>query len=385
MHSPAPWNKPLSERAGSLFKHPSKKKAIYLYECADTSTFRYRVYNIAQALSSSDKWHASYFFSDELEYMDAFLAVADLVVIARYRWSFELAAFISRAKKLKIPIAFDVDDLVFDTSKLPLLMNSLGVENTEERLSYWFSYVSRLELTAELCDATIGTNNFLCKRLQDKFAKPSLMIPNFLNKEQLAYSETVYASKKKPPRFTLGYFSGTPSHMHDFAKAVPEIAAFLETYPQAALQVVGFIKFPEQLEPFVRSKQVYHTPFVDFLTLQEKIAAVDVNIVPLVNNEFTNCKSELKFFEAAVVGTVTCATPVHVFKSSIEQGKTGYLCDEGTWFTHLQTIYEGRMDNNLVAKAKEYCIDNYAYFNQTEVIENVFTRIPTLTTSSTDF
>ena len=55
--------------------------------------------------------------------------------------------------------------------------------------------------------------------------------------------------------------------------------------------------------------RVVREPFVDFIELQRKIAEVDVNLVPLVNNEFSNCKSELKFYEASIVGTVTCAAP----------------------------------------------------------------------------
>ena len=35
------------------------------------------------------------------------------------------------------------------------------------------------------------------------------------------------------------------------------------------------------------------------------------------NNKFTNCKSELKFFEAAIAETVTVASPTFNYKNAI--------------------------------------------------------------------
>ena len=54
-------------------------------------------------------------------------------------------------------------------------------------------------------------------------------------------------------------------------------------------------------------------PLQDFVNLQRLIGEVEINIVPLQDNAFTNCKSELKYFEAAIVETVTVATPTYTF------------------------------------------------------------------------
>ncbi len=59
------------------------------------------------------------------------------------------------------------------------------------------------------------------------------------------------------------------------------------------------MEFPEEMQPFIEEGRITFAPFVDFVELQRLIAEVDVNIFPLVQNTFTNCKSQLKFFEAA--------------------------------------------------------------------------------------
>ena len=73
--------------------------------------------------------------------------------------------------------------------------------------------------------------------------------------------------------------------------------------------------------------------------MQREQAKVDINIVPLVNNEFSNCKSELKYFETAIVGTPTCATPSFTYSSAIENGENGYLCEKGEWLRAFEKLY----------------------------------------------
>jgi glycosyltransferase involved in cell wall biosynthesis len=77
-------------------------------------------------------------------------------------------------------------------------------------------------------------------------------------------------------------------------------------------------------------------PFVDFLTLQELIADVDFNLVPLQVNEFTHCKSELKFVDAAIVGTLTIASPAFAYAEAIRHGENGYLAEDDQWEAVLQ-------------------------------------------------
>ena len=66
-------------------------------------------------------------------------------------------------------------------------------------------------------------------------------------------------------------------------------------------------------------------PAADLPPGQRLIAEVEINISPLKENQFTNCKSELKFFEAAACGTLTLASPTYAFKKSIVHGVTGFL------------------------------------------------------------
>jgi len=331
---------------------------------------------MCQALEGSNKYRGLYFFEEELIQLADYLEKIDVVVVVRARWTIGINAFIEKAKKRKLPILFDIDDLVFYIEKLPIVMNTLNVDfNDPNSYNFWFAYASRLWIMGQLCDATIGTNEFICKRLEGYYKKPSYIIDNFLNKEQIETSDDLWDKKKKNKNFTIGYFSGTPSHVNDFKKVVPELTSLLEKYQDIKVEVVGFMEFPQDFKKFIYSGQAFHSPLVDFIALQKKISEVDVNIIPLLDNEFTNCKSELKLFEAAIVGTITCATPTFVYKQNIKNNENGFLCEEGEWFEMIEKIYQGNFNKNVITNARKYCLDKYSPEAQLKNIEAVFKKI----------
>lgn len=372
-----PWEIPLQKRIGFFFENPHKRKVVYLYEKADTSTFRYRVYNMCQALSFSNSWAGSYFFENELQALEKYLPSIDVVIFCRTRWSVNFNQFLNVLKKYKIVTLLDVDDLVFDVEWLPVLMNSINVFFTPQDNDYWFSYAARIWSIGKQCDATIGTNEFLCKQLQTTFNKPAYVINNFLNQEQISFSEPLFNQRNSSygDPFVLGYFSGSPSHSNDFKKIVRELAELLHEFPEMILNVVGFMEFPQFLQEFIRKERIVHHPLVNFLTLQKKVAEADLNLIPLHENEFTNCKSELKFFEAAIVGTISCATPTFVYRENIQQGVTGYLCEQGKWYDTIETIYRNPKDQQMIHKARKYCLDKYHPKSQCHTIEKVLDEV----------
>jgi len=344
-----PWVIPLDTRIQILRKYIKSESKInlYLYEHPDTSTFRYRCYNTMRLTENESKWKCMYFYENELKTVENFLSSINLLTLSRFRWSRELDRIINKAKNNDIMILFDVDDMVFDLDKISVILNLLDVDETHEDYDYWFSYVGRLYKAAQLADGFITTNSYLGEMLYSKFGRKYGIIPNTLNKEQLEISDDYRKQKlhkKSTSTFTIGYFSGTPSHVNDFRVVYKELVQLLYNYNDIQLMVVGFMKFPEEMKHLLDVGKIKFIPLVDFLTLQYLTAQVDVSIVPLVENVFTNCKSEIKYFEAAIVGTPTVATPIHSYKNAINHGENGFLCREGYWYETIKNIYLNKYD-----------------------------------------
>lgn len=379
-----PWNISLEKRCKKFNEAlcSGKKVALMIYEKADTSTFRYRCYNLYQWTERSNRWQCIYFFLDEIDIILDYLNLCSLVVIVRVKWQHKIDTIIYRARKLKKKIIFDVDDLIFDLNYLNLVANTLNVNfETDRDYEFWFAHISRIGFTASKADGFTCTNSFLGQHLQKLYRKPYQIIPNSLNTEQLEMSSICIQEKNeqlfKAP-FSIGYFSGTPSHINDFKVVYKELLELLHNYPEIRLDVVGFMEFPPDLEPYIRTGRVTFQPLVDFVELQRLIAQVDVNIVPLVNNIFTNCKSELKFFEGAVVNTLTLATPIYSYKNAIINGETGYLCNEGQWYNTVENIYLNyslNKRNGMIDKARKFVVDNYMGLNFVKKIEESYDKL----------
>lgn len=379
--SHTPWDISIDERIHGFHNATSEKRVLFVFPVSD-ATFRYRGYNVAQHLRQSKKWSLHYFcYSDEFDAVQQLLPECDLLVLLRLNWTYQLDLLVAKAKALGIPVIFDVDDLVFDLQQIPLVLNSVGsptdtVVIQEAKLKDWFADIGRIHLMASRADGFTTTNHFLGERLSALFHKPYAVIRNSLNDEQITASAQFISEKQsssEEKNFTIGYFAGSPTHANDFLTVAPEIRLFLSEHPDARLLVVGFMKFPSFLQPFLDNGQVVFHPFVNFIELQKLIADVDVNIVPLVENDFTNCKSELKYFEAAIVDTITIATPTYTFRDAITHGKNGFLCRPGMWYNTLQDIYHQRVDCGEITKqAHQHAVETYSGSNILNEIEQAY-------------
>ncbi|MBQ3274847.1 glycosyltransferase [Candidatus Saccharibacteria bacterium] len=329
----------------------------YLSENQSSAQFRYRVQNPIAACQDSRHYQISSFTKQDLAELSRRLPGFDLLIIVRQTAKTqEIPTLIETAQSRGIKVVFDLDDLIFDCRDLPLLMSSTNSKN----VLYWLGYIWGIRNIARRVDGFLTTNSFLAEKLKRSFDKPVAVIPNSLNQAQIKTSEKALKTQKPHVGFRLGYFSGSPTHAKDFRLIEPELLRFLETHQDAELKIVGYMDFSPRAKALLDAGRISFELPVDYLKLQTKIAAVDVNLAPLVENDFTNCKSELKFFEAAITETTTIASPTFAYKHAIQDGTTGFLARPGEWFDKLEYLYRHPRENQKIAlAAKAYCLENY--------------------------
>lgn len=363
---------PLTIRLNELKEliQSTKKTAAIIYPFFDiNSTFRYRVYNICQILKKSEKYGAVYFFPYELKEAAKFINGIDAAIICRTEYSKDMEKAVRFIKRHKKTILFDIDDLLFSPDYFKYLLDKIGnSQNIENNLEPALAATGKYYLMAKLCDGFISTNEFLGKLLLKKFGKPFKSIPNFLNEEQKSVKDA-----EKYGDFTLGYFSGTNTHNKDFLEAWSGIKRLLTEYEDIRLKITGRLTLPEDAGVFMKSKRITQSPPVDFITLQTLYGKVHVNVVPLTPGLFNDCKSELKFFESALMGTITCASPAYSFRKAIKHGENGFLAKRSEWFETLKYIYENYKNlRSIEENAKKYAVDNYSGKKIIQKIEDCF-------------
>lgn len=372
-----PWQLSFEQRLSMLYAR--KTRVAYFYDRPDTSTFRYRAFNMVEALNddSSEDVSASWFHLGDLSQMQSVIAVADVLIFCRGKYTPAHARIIHAARQTGIPIGFDIDDLVFDPQYAHMVLDTLDQDtNSEASLTDFFGFMSRHGVLMKMCDFAVTTNQFLANRIAE-FA-PELrvnIVPNFFNRQQQALSEDLFRRKSvtdfaSTRPFSIGYFSGTPTHRRDFAVVSQALAHILERRSDLRLRIVGFLEPGPYLERYVDRIDRY--PLQDYLNLQRLIACTDINIAPLIENTFTNCKSELKYFEAAITGTLTVATPTFTFKGAIRHGSNGYLARSHEWRDVLDVALSVLEDRSRYAEiahaAYEECRVAYGWNRQADKI-----------------
>lgn len=368
-----PWNQPYGERFSMLVR--GRYRVAYYYEAPNNSTFRYRAYNMAQVLNSdwSDGVSASYFYQRDSEGFEEIAACADILVVCRSRYNSALSQIVAKFKARGKRVLFDVDDLVFDPKYVRVLVSTLGFDtNNESVWDDWFASVGRISAALQLCDGAISTNKFLADRITDFCGVASQVVPNFLNQEQMRLSDSLFNDRlrrnfSRPGGIRIGYFSGSPSHRLDYAIAEHAIAELMTEDARLELVVVGYIEPTKLLAPLAH--RIHVVPFQDYVNLQGVIAAVDINLMPLQSNVFTDCKSELKFFDAAAVGTISIASPSYTYRRAIEHGVTGYLALAHEWKQVMQAAID-RIDDaqTMALNAREIVRQRYTWATQRETI-----------------
>jgi len=372
-----PWLSTYDERLQQLVSQ--RKRIAYFYELPDTSTFRYRAFNPGLTLAARPDLGVSgaWFDHRDLDFDDCFIDEAHALVICRVRYNAAVARMIARARARGIPVLFDCDDLVFNTERLHLLVDSLNQDQRDDAVwNHWFSTIGRIGATLGLCDGFITTNEYLAQQAKEYLPRlPTAVMPNYLNRQQQELSQSIHHQKRKSgwlrdERIHVGYFSGSPSHARDFAVAAPAIFRLLDSDPRVVLRIVGFGDFDPKLHHY--GDRIEYFPLQDFLNLQRLIGEVEINISPLQDNEFTNCKSELKFFEAAVCGTLTLASTTFSFRNSISHGKTGFLVPSYAWDEALReavSVVENKAQYEAIAlAASEYVQLAYGWDRHADTI-----------------
>ncbi|PLX35249.1 MAG: glycosyl transferase family 1 [Hyphomicrobiales bacterium] len=374
----APWSREtIEERVTELLRGDGLRVA-YLYEKPDASTFRYRVFNMVEALRSTSKHEisASWFSLSEIDRLANLLPQIDVLILSRIRYCRRLANLINRAKLFNVQLLADFDDLVFDIKYAHLIaVNNDYPTDRENTLDHWYAYVARMQTMAAHCDGGITTNAFLASKLEMICDGQIHVVPNFLNRHQEELSRRLLETKQKRAyrgdgTVTIGYFSGSRSHNEDFAIVLQTLTNLLNQDPYITLHIVGYINNLGDLKSF--GNRVKTIPLQDYLNLQVKIAEIEVNIAPLQTNDFTHSKSELKFFDAAAVGTWTCATRTFTYERAISDPDLGCLTENGNWANALGEAVELARDPETYAErmnaASSYIYQRYSCNQNVEAI-----------------
>lgn len=271
-----------------------------------------------------------------------------VVLIWRAAWNRNLREAVSAWRGQGAKIIFDVDDYMFDPeiAKAKIIDGIRSQKIAEQDVVDHYAKIRETLTWADACvvpTAELAKGVELCDR-------PALISVNGFDADTYRVSrEAVQRRRSETPDglVRIGYASGSRTHQRDFGIAAPAVARVLRERPECRLvlfrdarsgrELLDLGEFPEfeGLE-----EQVEWRSATSLTRLPEELARFDINIAPLeVGNVYCEAKSELKYFEAALVGVPTVASPTQPFRTAIADGTTGYLAEDAeSWHQCLDAL-----------------------------------------------
>lgn len=329
----ARWGRALGAlRAGRAGRAGGAPRVRFVYRELGAAT-RYRVRNqIEQAELAGIPAHAV-----AINQVDqvADLGGCDLLYLHRLTLWPSTAMLCLAARRRRIPIVFDSDDLVWDPRDR--YYSFYARHYSRYRAARTVLWIYRTRLLMRWADAFVFSTPYLAELAGRSFAQPAYVNLNALSQATLDDSAAAYARRAPAPDgpAVIGYFCGTPhAHDEDLASVGPALAATLDRHPQARLVIYGELQLAGDLAQPAYAARIERRPVVPWRMLPHHIAQTDINIAPLVHNPQRRAKSAVKYLEAAAVGVPTVAARLETYQHAIADGETGLLALGTREWTH---------------------------------------------------
>ena len=294
-----------------------------------------------------------------LEYANKF----KIFILHRVLFNEKIAEFIEKIKENGGEIIFETDDLVFDPKYLHELDFYKNLNFLEKKL--YENGVGGEILRDLYVKVATTTTSYLAKKLES-YGKKVFIVKNKLSQSDVEIANKIFESKVKSQKskVKLGYFSGTFSHNKDFAVITDVLLEVMEKHQDVELFLVGPLDVENRLNKF--KERIKQLPRVSRKKHFENISKVDINLSPLeMENPFCESKSELKFFEAGIVGVPTVASGTQTFKEAISDGVNGFVASNtDEWKNKLEElILSPERRSKMGQEARKKALEEYSTQN----------------------
>ena len=298
---------------------------------------RYRVLNMAEALRAAG--YAVYVLSfDRLDDVRRYRWRARALVLfrAEYNRRAGVDGALAYARAIGMRVVYDIDDLVFDPA-IADKIDAVRRMSRVDRRSFVESMARRRRLL--LASDLVTVSTAYLARMVERLGRPSAVIPNSINGEQQRVAaEITAAGPQRHDGVRIAYLSGSPTHQRDFSACEPALLAVMDRHKDVRFRLVGYLDLGAHWDRY--GERVERIGFLPAGEMLRCIGEVDINIAPLeLGNPFCESKSELKFFEAALVGVPTVASATESFAAAIENGVSGFVVSSNSeWECALELL-----------------------------------------------
>lgn len=285
----------------------------------------------------------------------------DLIYLSRTPYTEKLGILIKDAKHRRKTCVLDVDDLVFHSD---FIDHFYFLNKKSSSFSVYKDLLANIERTFHLVDILLGSTPAIASIAQ-KHRKTSLYFRNMLRQSKLQMYNKIYEDRASFKEPIIGYFSGSDTHDKDFEMIQPILEQLFSTHPNVKLLVMGFVQSSSFFEKF--SERIILQEFDSYDTYLRSLQRCKVVVIPNAEiNEFTQCKSSIKFLEAAAVGTPVISSPIYEMLFSIDHGATSWIAKgKNDWVKYIEIALSGEHAEYIGENARKHVFERFSNKSET--------------------
>ncbi len=240
------------------------------------------------------------------------------------------------ARRLRLPILYDLDDPLFSVSAYGTYQNmkALPAWRQQHFISEAPKYLDAMNAADMVSVATPG----MATHTRLFTPRPVHVRRNFADQSTLRAGALAMAgAARDPAAFRVAFASGSQGHEIDFAEIQQDIATFLDRAANRQLVILGH--FDRNLLPASLRNRIEAHPFSSYDEYLRVLASVDVAVMPLADDLFNRCKSAVRVIDAASVAVPSVVGTVSDMAAMVEDGISGRVLAPGeSWAQALEDI-----------------------------------------------
>jgi glycosyltransferase involved in cell wall biosynthesis len=287
-------------------------------------------------------------------------------------------SIINKAKEIGLTTFYDIDDMIFNGEFYPPSFESFrGLIGLNEYISITISTpVYRYAIS--LCDFAIASTRPLARQLEKVVGAGNVFIHrNGLGQRHARVAPRVPLACSDEV-VTIFYGSGTTAHKEDFQDLVePALAEIVGRYGERVkIVLIGYIAPSERLEA-IKDNITFVERVLDVEEYWSLLQSADINLAVLKPTMMADCKSEIKWLEAAMFAVPSVVSGTETYRETVEDGVTGLICDTVEEWTYALDILirDARLRRRIGLAAWRRVCTRYSIDRMGENLAEIFDEV----------
>jgi len=150
-------------------------------------------------------------------------------------------------------------------------------------------------------------------------------------------------------------WGGSHGHLEDIASISNQLIEWLLLKPDVKIHLMSSRPIWDLFKELPDNKKRYYPPgsLQDYYRF---LASIHIGIAPIRDTPFNRCRSDVKFLEYAVSGVVPVLADLEPYRSSVVNGKTGFLYKNDSDLINILELLENNRQTllNISGSASDY-------------------------------